>query len=76
MTENEKILKALALIAAELHIQNYNFLAARNGFETGFANISEILIPNMADHFRAYFDGEPFSTGSFVSVVPKVKKGR
>ena len=64
MNENEKTLKALSLIAAELHIQNHISIAVVRGFKPKHSIVSEILIPKLADHFRAYFDGGVFAPGS------------
>jgi len=61
---NEQTLKALSLIAAELHIQNYINITVCNGLKPKFSIVSEKLIPELADHFKAYFDGEIFSPGS------------
>jgi hypothetical protein len=72
MNEQEKTLKALSLTAAELHIQNHITLAAYNGLVPEFANVSEILIPKLADHFRDYFGGGTFSPGSVMPVMMKV----
>ena len=57
MTDNEKTLKALSLIVAELHIQNLIALAAKNKRKIDYSYVSEIKIPKLADHFLSYFEG-------------------
>ena len=64
MNENEQTLKALSLIAAELHIQNHISVAVIQGFKPTHSIVSEILIPSLADHFMRYFNGDVFSPGS------------
>jgi len=60
---NEEILKALSLIAAELHIQNHMNILAFQNIKPGLSMMSEIMIPELADHFKNYFKGEVFSPG-------------
>jgi len=64
MNEQEKTLKALSLIAAELHIQNHISIAVQKKFKIDHSFVSELLIPELADHFMAYFNGGVFSPGS------------
>jgi hypothetical protein len=64
MTENEKILRGLSLIAAELHIQNYISVAAQEGAKVDRSFVSENLIEEIADYFKGYFGGEIFSPGA------------
>ena len=42
MTENEKILNALSLIAAELHIQNLMTISMSKGMSVDYSYVSEI----------------------------------
>ena len=72
MDENEKTLKAMSLIAAELNIQNYVSISISNGIKPGFKEVSETYIYNLADHFRNYFDGGAFSPGSVRGYKVKV----
>jgi len=67
-TENQETLKALSLIAAELHIQNHVIIAQANGLIPEYANMSEKLIPKLADHFQNYFKGGLFAPGSVMPV--------
>lgn len=71
---NESTLKALSLIAAELHIQNHINIAVINGIKPDYSFVSEIKIPELADHFKSYFEGEAFSPGSVFGVT--VERGR
>ena len=63
MTENEKTLKALSLIAAELHIQNHISVAVQKGFIVDYSYVSETQLEKLANHFRHYFNGGVFSPG-------------
>jgi hypothetical protein len=64
MTENKETLKALSLIAAELHIQNLISIAQQKKLKVDHSYVSEEQIPKLADHFLTYFTGERFSPGS------------
>ena len=66
---NEQTLKALSLIAAKLHIQNHISIAVIKGIKPDYSYISEIRIPELADHFRAYFEGGVFSPSSVFKVA-------
>ena len=66
---NESILKALSLIAAELHIQNHINIALINGIKPDYSFVSERKIPELAGHFKDYFEGGTFSPGSVFSVT-------
>ena len=69
---DEQTLKALSLIAAELHIQNHINIAVINGIKPDYSFVSEKRIPELADHFKAYFEGGMFSPGSVFSVTVAV----
>jgi hypothetical protein len=61
---NEPELKALALIAAELHIHNYISIADKTKrLKLDFSYLSEENIPKLVDHFIGYFKGGRFSPG-------------
>jgi len=61
MTEETK--KAMALIAAELHIQNQISIMAFQGMKPAFSMMSEKPIPKLAEHFKCYIEGDIFSPG-------------
>ena len=61
---NEQTLKALSLIAAELHIQNHISVANNKGIRIDHSIVSETMTPKLADHFMAYFEGGSFSPNS------------
>jgi len=63
MTENKETLKALSLIAAELHIQNLISIAKQKKLKVDHSYVSEDEIPKLVDHFLAYLTGEKFSPG-------------
>ena len=63
MTENEKTLKALSQIAAELHIQNWINISVANKRIPKYSTVSEELIPKLAEHLNNYFEGGSFSPG-------------
>jgi hypothetical protein len=66
MNENKESLKAMALIAAELHIQNLISIAKEQKLEVGCFYVSAVEIPKLVDHFLAYFEGGRFNPlGSF-----------
>ena len=54
---NEQTKKALALIAAELHLQNFIALNTSNSKIMMDSTISSQRIAGLANHFAAYFDG-------------------
>ncbi len=60
---DEKVLKALSLVAAELHIQNHISITLCNGHKQGYSYVSEIWIQNLANHFRDWSGGAVFSPG-------------
>jgi hypothetical protein len=64
MTEDKETLKALSLIAAELHIQNLISIAQQKKFKVDHSYVSEEQIPKLVDHFLTYFTGGRFSPGS------------
>jgi hypothetical protein len=64
MNENQETLKALSLIAAELHVQNLISIAKEKGLKVDHSYVSEIQLPNLVDHFLSYFAGGRFSPGS------------
>ena len=74
MTENEKTLKALSLIAAELYMQNLMTISMNKGMKVDYSYVSEIKLPELANHFFAYFEGGNFSLSSVFKI--KVEVGR
>ena len=68
MTENEKTLKALSLIAAELHMQNLLTISIDKKMKVDFSYVSEIILPDLANHFMDYFEGGKFSPGSVFKI--------
>ena len=66
---NESTLKALSLIAAELHLNNLMTITISQGIPVDYSCASEINIQNLADHFSAYFSGGSFSPGSVLKPV-------
>jgi len=64
MNENEETLKALALIAAELHIQNLISISKEKKFRIDYSYVSVEEIPKLVDQFMAYFAGGMFSENS------------
>jgi len=63
MNENKETLKALSLIAAELHIQNLISIAQQKKLKVDHSYVSEVEIPKLADHFLDFFAGGKFSPG-------------
>jgi hypothetical protein len=74
MNERESTLKALALIAAELHMQNLITISIGKGITPDYSYVSEILISDLSEHFVSYCKGGIFSPGSVVKI--KVEVGR
>ena len=66
---DEQTLKALSLIAAELHIQNYISIAVVRNIPPDFSYVSERVIEGLADHFKSYFEGGRFSPGSAFKIT-------
>ena len=71
---NEQTLKALSLIAAELHIQNYVSIAVVKKIPPDFSYVSEIVIENLANHFKSYFEGGLFSPGSVFKITAERRR--
>jgi len=76
MTDNEKILRALSLIAAELYIQNEITIAIDEGFRPGYPYVKEETIDRLCNHFVNYFEGGGFFPGSVAKFCPKQGRGR
>ena len=74
MNENESMLKAMSLIAAELHIQNLMTISINKKIQVDFSYVSEIAVPALADHFGDYFKGGKFSPGSVVGIKVEVDR--
>jgi ABC-type long-subunit fatty acid transport system fused permease/ATPase subunit len=70
MNDNEQVLKALSLIAAELYIQNEISIAINSGYEPGYEYVKEKTKENLAAHFKAYFEGGGFFPGSITKFAP------
>jgi hypothetical protein len=70
MNEHESTRKALALIAAELHIQNQISIAIDSGFNPGYPYASDETIKKLADHFQSFFEGGGFFPGSSIKLTP------
>jgi len=71
---NEKILKALSLIAAELYLQNEISIAIDEGYNPGYSYVKEDVIDRLSCHFMRYFDGGKFSPGSVAKLVPEGRR--
>jgi len=61
MNEQEKTLKALSLIAAELHIQNIMDVIKSGGIIPNYSLTDEKFLEKIADHFLACFNGDNLS---------------
>jgi hypothetical protein len=70
MNENENILKALSLIAAELYIQNEISIAIDEGYRPGYPYVSDKTVEKIASHFKNYFEGGGFSPGTIAKFCP------
>ena len=73
MNENEKILKALAMITAELYIQNEIFLATISGLDAGYSYHKKEMMEKLADHYLSYFEGSAYFPGSVAKLIPQVR---
>jgi len=73
MNENENILKALSLVAAELHIQNLVSISKEEKLKVDFSLLSVENIPKLAEHFFEYFKGEKFNPYEYVKPISKRK---
>ena len=70
---NESTMKALSLIAAEMHIQNCISIAVTNKIQPDFSYVSEKVIGDLANHLKSYFEGGRFSPGSVVEIIVERK---
>jgi len=73
MNENESILKALSLIAAELHIQNEISIAIDEGYSPGYPYVTDNTVGKLASHFKSYFEGGGLSPGAIAKFCPRPK---
>ena len=73
MNENEKTLKALALIAAELYVQNEISLAVLNEHIPGYPYHDEKTMEKITNHFYNYFEGGSYHPGSIAKFIPMKK---
>jgi len=73
MNENESILRALSLIAAELYIQNEISIAIDEGYNPGYPYVADKTIDKLASHFKNYFEGGGFFPGSVAKLTPRSK---
>ena len=74
MTENDKILKALACITTELYIQNEILITRNEEYETGYDYVKEETKEKLINHFLSFFDGGGFHPGSVARFTPFRKK--
>ncbi|GBU28253.1 hypothetical protein R84B8_01811 [Treponema sp. R8-4-B8] len=70
MTDNEKILKALACITTELYIQNEILVARNEEYEPGYGYVKEEVKKKLTDHFLSFFGGGGFCPGSVAKFIP------
>jgi hypothetical protein len=73
VNDNESILKALSLIAAELYIQNEISIAIDEGYSPGYPYVADEKVGKIAHHFKNYFEGGGFSPGSVAKLAPRPK---
>jgi hypothetical protein len=73
MNDNQETLKALSLIAAELHIQNLISIAKEKKLKVDHSYVSEVEIPKLVDHFLGYFAGERFNPYNSFEFIKKRK---
>jgi len=70
MTDNEKILKALACITTELHIQNEILIIKNDEYEPGYGYVKEETKEKLTNHFLSFFNGGNFSPGAVAKFIP------
>ena len=70
MTENEKILKALSLVAAELYIKNEISLAIAGDHIPDYSYHDKQMMKRLTGHFRSYFEGGEYFPGSVAKLTP------
>jgi len=73
LSKEDQILRALLLIAAELHIQNIVNISKEEKLKVDFSLMSIEDTPKLVDHFLEYFKGERFNPFEYVKPIPKRK---
>jgi len=73
LIKEDQILKALSLIAAELHIQNIVSISKEEKLKVDFSLMSVKEIPKLVDHFIGYFKGEQFDPSKYIKPIPERK---
>ena len=71
--KEDQILKALSLIAAELHIQNIVSISKEEKLKVDFSLLSVEKTPELVEHFLEYFKGEQFNPFKKLKPIPKRK---